>query len=569
MSEKYWNAIVREVESGCTCVSFDARGKLQRTVCACSHLPQPPSSPVAAYSAPMNVVTLRMPSRIRDLLSEFLEVLLLVIQPLSKVSGMYVNPNTFQSQMQEHEAQAEYIRSLFDPTLIEQELKHEVFDPSGLFAVIGTTLKGHCAPMRDAAVESMMKAAHACAPGGTGTKRDAVMALKMCMELLELMKLVSDGRMTDTECNFSCFLFFFLSQDIANHQLQTLRPFLLRTSGQFEYKAFKNRHESDSSLDATREWLRKAHEELMKQDAVPLPSDYSTLSRNQQTYLSVLRGLVDLVFESQPPSSPSTPTTPDVTPSEESTSAKPRIFGRPETLYLDHARLSHLHGDSSDALAMQLHLLLYRQLSHSSSTSRQVKPSDLVKIKAEIRDIALGRLAYCLDREQPPSPTSSRSHAERLNAEKENRRDILLQIARRSQEARQPRSHTSNGPCSLPFSAPDESLVNLAQRWADSNMRMNSPLATLSQRRLRNVVFHYVVAMVYPTRHSSTHPITLESLTSSQVKTTATKVPPGIITPDLESITDEICSLGDKISRLALIHLDTYLPLYEQSNLLD
>ena len=67
-----------------------------------------------------------MPSRILTLLCEFLEVLLLVIQPLSKISGIYVNPNTFKAQMQEHAAQAAYIRSIFDPVLIEQDRKSVV-----------------------------------------------------------------------------------------------------------------------------------------------------------------------------------------------------------------------------------------------------------------------------------------------------------------------------------------------------------------------------------------------------------------------------------------------------------
>jgi hypothetical protein len=105
---------------------------------------------------------------------------------------MYVNPDTFKAQMEEHSAQAAYIRSIFDPALIEQELKHEVFDPSGLFYDIGTTLQGHCAPMRDRAVENMVQAAQACAPGGTGTKEDAVKAVRTCMEILELMKLVRE-----------------------------------------------------------------------------------------------------------------------------------------------------------------------------------------------------------------------------------------------------------------------------------------------------------------------------------------------------------------------------------------
>ena len=152
-----------------------------------------------------------MPSRIRPLLSEFLDLLLCVIQPLSGISG-YVNPNTLQVQMQQHAAQAARLRSVFDPELIEQEIRHGVFDPSGLFEAIGQVLKGvsivnflcwrkfesflffvlsaHCAPMRDQAVEVMVEVARSCAPGGTGTKADAVRAVRICLDILELMKLV-------------------------------------------------------------------------------------------------------------------------------------------------------------------------------------------------------------------------------------------------------------------------------------------------------------------------------------------------------------------------------------------
>lgn len=93
--------------------------------------------------------------------------------------------------MQQHASQANQLRSIFDPELIEQEMKHDVFDPSGLFQTIGQVLKSHCAPMRDRAVEAMVDIAQTCAPGGSGTKVDAVRAIRMCLEILELMKLVS------------------------------------------------------------------------------------------------------------------------------------------------------------------------------------------------------------------------------------------------------------------------------------------------------------------------------------------------------------------------------------------
>jgi len=104
---------------------------------------------------------------------------------------MYVNPDTFALQMQEHAAQASYLRSIFDPELIEQELRHNVFDASNLFRAIGDTLKSHCAPMRDRAVDAMIAIAESCAPGGPGGKEEVIKTVRMCLETLELMKLVS------------------------------------------------------------------------------------------------------------------------------------------------------------------------------------------------------------------------------------------------------------------------------------------------------------------------------------------------------------------------------------------
>lgn len=141
LSDKYWNAVSRELENGCTCVSFDLQGKPHDRVCVCRRVSPPPANPVLAFSTARRVLTLRMPSRIRPLLIEFLDLLLCVIQPLSGISG-YVNPSTLQAQMQQHATQAARLRSVFDPDLIEQEIRHGVFDPSGLFQTIGEVLKG-------------------------------------------------------------------------------------------------------------------------------------------------------------------------------------------------------------------------------------------------------------------------------------------------------------------------------------------------------------------------------------------------------------------------------------------
>ncbi|KAF8583347.1 hypothetical protein K439DRAFT_1247188, partial [Ramaria rubella] len=53
-----------------------------------------------------------------------------------------------------HDAHA--LLAHFDPALIEQELRRGIFDPAGLFSVLGETLKRHCAPMRDRLVDRMV-----------------------------------------------------------------------------------------------------------------------------------------------------------------------------------------------------------------------------------------------------------------------------------------------------------------------------------------------------------------------------------------------------------------------------
>lgn len=550
LSDQYWAAIVQEVVSGCTCVSFDLTGTPLPPICVCTQLPKPSSEPVYVYPSP-DVCTARIPSRIPSLLSEFFEVLLLVIQPLSCVSCMYVDPSTFNFQMQEHSAQAAYLRSVFDPALIEQELNHDIFDPSGLLSAIGDILKRHCAPMRDRALDFMIQTAKSCAPGGTGTKRDAVAAIRLCMELLEFMKL-----------------------DIANHQLQTLRPFLIRTSGQFELNAFKSR-KGGHSLQVTREWLHVAHTNMLAKGSISLdqlPSghlDYQSLPRNKQTYLATIKGIVDLIFDppagnsaSIPPSSsPISPTSPT------SATATPQLPGYPETSYLDNTRLAHLGADASDILATHMFLLLYRQLvfsgnSNSPSMSpdnKAVQHEDLLKLKQEIYDLATGRLGSFFSCGRSSDDPASQ---DKLSERRKNKEDIALQIAKRAEDVRRRRhtSHTTS--CdSIP-----ERTINLAQRWSDVNIQSGSSLATMLRHRLRDIIFNSVVNKIYPSRE---RPGVNPADHLWQAKSVFTSQPHVCTTSGMEPLTEDIHTLSEKISRLAVIHLNAFLPLYEQDGFLD
>lgn len=574
LSDKYWSAIAQELQTGCTCVSFDLQWKPHDLLCVCAQGPIP-QVPSLTYCSPLRALTLRMPSRIRHLLTEFLEVLLFVIQPLTSICGTYANPATLQTQIEQHAAQAAHLRSLFDPELIQQELHHQLFDPSGLFIVIGQTLKSHCAPMRDRLVDAMVEAAKACAPGCGGSKADAVKAVRMCLDILELMKL-----------------------DIANHQLQTLRPFLIETAGQYELKAFKGRKGAGASLDLTRKWIRTAYHHLMSSShpiplSLPHPShpsntitlNYRQLPQTQQIYLSVLRALTDLVFE--PPCGPSPTPVPhshSLQRERVSKSSIPYLPLYPETTYLDGARLLVLSGEAADATAMYMFLLLFRQLAFSDPDSNAcgdpssrvvVTDAQLASLKKEIRDISSGHLGHCF------TQVKGDSDSERWAKVRE---DIVLQIAMRAKEARSPSTLLSSSPrprnpesASEPgsdsqaqsrvlASAPDERMLKLAERWSDTNMRPNSPLSTLLRKRIRDVVFNQVVALTFPSassRHSGTS--TSTSTTSLGKSSNFTSLaPPSALSSGMEPLADEIRLLSERLSRLAHIHLGVYLPLYEQ-----
>ncbi|KAF8550045.1 Tcp11-domain-containing protein [Imleria badia] len=542
LSERYWRAVAQELENGCTCISFDMEWRPSDCLCVCRRVPLPSQNPVLTYSTSRRVLTLRMPSRIPLLLAEFLEVLLFVIQPLTSISDTYANPSTFQAQIERHAAQAAHLRSVFDPDLIHQELQHSLFDPSGLFVVIGQTLKSHCAPMRDRAVDAMVDVAKACAPGGGGSKADAVKAVRMCLDILELMKL-----------------------DIANHQLQTLRPFLIDSSGQYELKAFKSRRGLSSSLDVTREWIKSSHRQLLASPTFAHPSfpsgslNYGSLSHTQKTYVSVLKGLTDLVFN-PPSTAPSTPQNSSSTPFQ----AMCPLPLYPETTYLDSARLLVLAADAADTAAVYMFLLLYRQLVFSDTgdlpgvapDQSRVSDAELLKLKKEIRDISSSHLGQCFkygNLEQSSIPDVDREKWSKT------RQDIVLQVALRAKEAQIGSSSRPRSSMDTPhFHAPDERMLKLAERWSETHVRPNSALGTMLNNRIRDAVFNQVLAVAYPPRDSF----------PPHTKAAENAPAPSSLASGMEPLADEIRSLAERLARLAHIHLGVYLPLYEQEDIL-
>ncbi|KAJ4482163.1 T-complex protein 11-domain-containing protein [Lentinula aciculospora] len=583
LSEAYWTALTREVESGCTCFSIDKRGTPVTTpACVCNEIPIPPLHPIIGYCPALQVMTVRMPSRIRPLLSEFLEVLLLVIQPLQSVSGMYVNPDLFKAQMEEHSTQANYIRSIIDPALIEQELRHDIFDLSSLLRVIGSLLKGHCAPMRDNAVEDMVRAAETCKPGGRGTKAEGVNALRACLEILELMKL--------------CYL----HKDIANHQLQTLRLSISRTSAVYEHQNFKAKF---VTCHITRYWLKMSVASLLSRvSPIPHPLylpeniDFHSSGRNRQIYLSVIKGVTDLVFH--PP------------PATGRTKFSISVTDYPETLHLDKARLRSLSKELDDIVLSYMLLLLFRQLLHSSvlgepqQSLSKVDDATLLKIKNEVLVINSARLGHVMMCDSQHTPEGSK-----WADLKEN---VVLHIAKRAQEFRKPTldtissfessafSSTSNSPATTPPSSPlseisspsclsspsspfppsppslcntglppDARIVNVARRWVVENIKIASPLCSVIYDRLHEVVFADVVAQAYPGRQHTTGQVFSSAIESYGPLRQSSQLHTTPLFSGMEPLDNEIRTLTHKISRLVIMHLNVYLPIYESHGFLE
>lgn len=190
LAEGYWVAVVRELDTGCTCTTVDLQGKLIGCRCICATVPLPAEKPVRAYSPSGNFVTVRSPSRLKLLLAELLEVLVSIIRPVVLRPTDGCLQSNAPSSQEQNDSHVGYLRAILDADLIEQEIEHGVFDPSGVFKAIGDIMRCYCAPMRDQAVNQMVALADSCSPGGSGTKVDAVRAIRLCFEILELMKLV-------------------------------------------------------------------------------------------------------------------------------------------------------------------------------------------------------------------------------------------------------------------------------------------------------------------------------------------------------------------------------------------
>ncbi len=430
----------------------------------------------------------------------------------------------------------------------------------------------------------------------------------------------------------------------------------------------------EPSLNSTRDWLISAHNLLIQRvdpishPAYPEDIFYKKMTRNQQVYIAVLRGLVDTVFDpwlsSASNSALSLPSTPVAslppTPTSPVSPLFPPTVSKPETLYLDKSRLANFSTEAADVTVLYMFMLLFRQLSfidlgEGSPTKplRGMDDDDMLQLRQELLDIGPAKMSACFIPTEIGEGASEKQKKD-FEQRKSIRSDLALQVAKKASDLRRAKATSRVGQQkdnASPFPTigepPEKRLLNIALRWVEANMQPGSTLSVLLHNRMREVLFDLVVSLAYPGRDvtslaaaangtlrlpssgtrgmDSTTPITTTksatAASSPTVIASATNNPspvvpsPGLkeadvcqspsscstpttfptsapathsslprleidlytstralttaeaITdnhqPGMEGILEDARELAEKISRSALIHLNTFLAMYE------
>jgi hypothetical protein len=299
--------------------------------------------------------------------------------------------------------------------------------------------------------------------------------------------------------------------------------------------------------------------------------EYRQLKTNQQMMFSVLRGITRLVF-TPPCETLVTQTAMTYGSSSSSSSSAGSLKGAegyPETMYLDTPRLASLSREAADLTVLYMFTMLYRQLTCSSSSTlpsssssyngqRSPLAGEFEQLKSEIRAIAGGHLSQYLvvdeDEDMKSESIESRSSSSRDKGRRSAcRKDVVLQIVAKAQG------------CLGGQALPNSGLLTLAEQWARTHMRPGSRMHELLRSRLYEVIFGGL------TMASTCGDAVRLNREGNEVIGASCRqtLSASCAANGLEPLAPEIAALVGKLSRLAGIHLNTYLALYEESCVLE
>ncbi|KAJ1021116.1 hypothetical protein NDA16_003902 [Ustilago loliicola] len=514
--ERYWTAVVREIETGCTCTAF-SHGQLLPCTCKAKDRSRNAAGMTSKQDAvasgtngqSRSLASSRIPSRIPLLVQELRTICLSILpsnypadsallesdeaSAASSVEQQKTSEATESSSTEKKASTSastgsttwatthhQLIAQTLDPHLISQELQHGVLDVPALITFMGSVLKLHCAPMRDEAIEKMVEVV--CVDRNIGK------GLRLCFEILELMKL-----------------------DIANHQLRSARPFLVETAADFEIRWFKEQIEQGKmSLDKTTTWIQQALATCWTDGAA------AAASRSETVVKAFNCGMLQLIFDvpgSVPVLSPVA--TPLGSPSSSSLN---NTFAAhyPETFQFDAYRMMTFHNDVSDLTIVYMLVLLFRQLCSTPLDDAGALPASvgsivqkqLKSIKGEIWCL-VNDANLCLSSSgtfpATPNATTSGAGNSRVDGKvllgsagrlakldhprwRRAMQNVLLQVAARASAVQSTARAGGMDPSNVKAAAPSAATQKVLNSWMDTNLRTGSALHKICQSRLRDVV---------------------------------------------------------------------------------
>ncbi|KAF9153200.1 hypothetical protein BG015_003904 [Linnemannia schmuckeri] len=504
------------------------------------------------------------------LIDELREILLSLL-PAAPSNQDGSKPSQQDAAHQEN-SERSLLTSTLDPELILQELDHGVLDVHALFRYLGDSLKGHCAPMRDTLVESMVHT--------VVDLEEIVRGIRMCFEILEWMKL-----------------------DIANHQLRTLRPWLLDNSIDFEQKYFTEHLGRGGSLHRTTSWFKKSwlNWESVKQSVIGKvsppnvatipcsrrPSLASSPSTEQDgnpqgsspAALSSAQAAINFKRRTSVVSTDIGENILDGVVNEGLLEMILRPHGSvntmPETFELDHYRLLLFHNDFQDLTILCILLILFRQLAQNCWTQQ-----DLVEIKKVVWLLLTDENANFGANTQT-GKSGGGQHGSNASGGNSGMKDIVIQI---EFAARKVRERSVNGTAAIAAAA---TAVTGSRRSSLSpetpipttvGLRRGSPASsvqTVSMATGSNLLHHPMKSTVTIPRPPSTAAMVSLAATSSKTGEVAAPTVPSLSASDTNLLTawldNALCrtsTLYKLIQKRLLIHFRRWLYLHSCSSML-
>ncbi|KAF3936635.1 hypothetical protein ABW19_dt0202458 [Dactylella cylindrospora] len=288
------------------------------------------------------------------------------------------------------------VEEVFDQQLMMQQLEYGLLNFERLATWLASLLKAHCAPMRDAWVDDMVSKIK----DGVASEspRLLVDGLRSVFGILEAMKL-----------------------DVANHQIRTLRPYLVSTAAEFEREHFQKRIQKGTlCVSETQNWYHELAAKHSSANEIP-------------DYLGILTaGVLDRLSPSKP-------------------NIKP-----PATFTFDLERLEAIRFDIREDVNMKTCLVLFRSLVSGLNKSLEVDKEAYNSLSNAIQ--AINGDDEASDRWQRNSPA------------------LALQIAQSAT------TYASGKPNSNTF--PSTHVVSFAENWLGQHVRPQSTLYQSFERKV-------------------------------------------------------------------------------------